>query len=335
MHSRAFDRHLIALLTSAALLAAAGDASAQAVNAAVEAAPDERVSNVDAAAIPSPGNGAGGGEASFSGAETALASDALAEFAARVASAEETWELASLPPATAPVGVESILFPDERSQVTTTTAYPYRAIVLITFTGGRCTGWMYGPDVVATAGHCVHSGGAAGSWQTNVVVHPGRNGAASPFGSCSAQALHSVIGWTRDRDERHDYGAIKLNCDIGNTTGWFGLWWQGAALDGTGTEISGYPGDKPLENWRSLDQIRVSETDQAFYFNDTLGGMSGSPVFTVRPAGSPWCVGHCALGIHAYGLHGSTPHADHNHGTRFTQRKFENLIFWRNLPAVS
>lgn len=334
MHMRSSHRHSLALLVSASLLMSAGSSSAQDVGAAKEAELNERVSNIGDPTMP-PDNGQGDGEASFSGVETTLPDDALAEFAATEASPEETWELASLPPATAPVGVESIIFPDERARVTTTTTFPYRAIALITFTGGRCTGWLYGPDVVATAGHCVHTGGSSGSWRTNVTVFPGRDGPSSPYGSCSARSLHSVLGWTRDQDERYDYGVIKLNCSIGNTTGWFGLWWQGASLNGTGTEISGYPGDKPLENWRSVDQVRVSETEQAFYFNDTLGGMSGSPIFTNRGAGSPWCVGSCVMGIHAYGLHGSQPHANHNHGIRFTQQNFDNMLFWRSLPAVS
>ncbi|MGH1483780.1 MAG: trypsin-like serine peptidase [Geminicoccales bacterium] len=325
-------RTSICLFTSLSLFFLSGTAIGQDVSEGEDTALNEAVSTTDAG-TPAPTSGGGGaGIEAFAGTDTEAADDSLAEFADTPESVDEVWELLSLPPTTAEVGIESIIPPDQRVRVHTTTVYPYRAIALITFTGGRCTGWLYGKDVVATAGHCIHSGGSGGSWKTNVRVYPGRNGPSSPYGSCSAKSLHSVIGWTRDRNERYDYGAIKLNCNIGNTTGWFGLWWQGASLNGTSTEISGYPGDKPLENWRSFDRVRVSEANQIFYFNDTLGGMSGSPVFTNRPSGSPWCVGHCVMGVHAYGLHGSPPHSNHNHGTRFTKAKFDNLIAWRNLP---
>jgi glutamyl endopeptidase len=296
-----------------------------------EAALNERVSNTEALPTPAPTSGRGGGETSFTGeAEVGKADAALAEFQGAEETAQEVWSLLSLTPLAE--GIETIIGPDNRTRVTATTAFPWRAIVLVTFSAGRCSGALYGRDIVVTAGHCVHSGGSGGSWQTNVRVFPGRNGPSAPYGSCTAKSLHSVLGWTRDKDERFDYGAIKLNCSIGNTTGWLGLWWQGASLNGSGSQISGYPGDKPLEQWQSIDQIRVSESDQVFYFNDTVGGVSGSAVFANRPAGSPWCVGYCIMAIHAYGLHGSPPHSNHNHATRLTQGKVDNLLHWRNLP---
>lgn len=242
-------------------------------------------------------------------------------------SVEETWELLALEPQTAGVGIESIIGRDERRRVRDTRRFPYRAAALVTFTGGRCSGWMIGPDTVATAGHCVHDGGRGGSWKSNVRVFPGRNGGRSPFGSCRATRLYSVVGWVNNADEQYDYGAIKLNCNVGNRTGWFGFWWQSASLRGTPTIITGYPGDKPLEQWLSRDRVRVSRSRQIFYRNDTLGGMSGSPVFTNNHRN---CPGYCSMGIHAYGLHGRPPHSNNNHGTRINRSVFNNLLAWRN-----
>jgi glutamyl endopeptidase len=326
-------RYTLASMAMLLTWSSVGDnAFAQQVQDPQEAELNSPVSNAGEPGPALPGPGGGGGEASFSGAEGEAANNALAEFGAMTESANEVWELWSLPPATAPIGIETIIPPDTRTQVTNTTTFPERAVALITFDGGRCTGWLYGRDVVATAGHCVHEGGSGGNWHTNVRVYPGRNGSSSPYGSCSAKSLHSVTGWTQNRDERYDYGVVKLNCLIGNTTGWFGFWWQGATLNGSSTIISGYPGDKPLEHWRSTDQVRATEAEQAFYQNDTVGGMSGSPVFANRPPGSPFCAGYCVMGIHAYGLHGAAPHSNNNHGTRFTEVKVNNLIAWRNLP---
>ena len=97
--------------------------------------------------------------------------------------------------------------------------------MLITFTGGRCSGVMIGPNTVSTAGHCVHTGGPGGALRpvASYRIYPGRDGAVSPYGFCTARTLYTVLGWTLASDEEYDYGAIKLNCTIGNTVGWFGM----------------------------------------------------------------------------------------------------------------
>jgi V8-like Glu-specific endopeptidase len=187
--------------------------------------------------------------------------------------------------------LESIIGSDNRVQVTATTTFPYRAIVLITFSAGRCTGWLVGPDLVVTAGHCVHSGGSSGDWYSDYRVYPGRKGSSSPYGSCTAKRLYSVQGWTVSNNEQYDYGAVKLNCTIGNTVGWFGAWWQSASLTGLPITVSGYPGDKPLTHWRSTGNVAVTQTRQIFYKNDTAAGQSGAPVFQNRAAGSSFWVG--------------------------------------------
>lgn len=260
--------------------------------------------------------------------------DGAANMPARAESASEVWDLVSKKPMTAPDGVESIIGADQRYLNTNTTTYPNRAVVLITFESSRCTGWMINHNTVATAGHCVHSGGSSGRWynRTTYRIYPGRNGASSPYGSCTAKSLHSVSGWTSSRNTNYDYGAIKLNCSVGNTVGWFGFWWQSASLTGTSTTITGYPGDKPLTQWRSYDYVRYTASDKIYYQNDTVGGMSGSPVYKYRSAGSPYCVGYCSMAVHTNGVGGSYPSSVNNAGTRITQAKFNNLIYWRNLP---
>jgi glutamyl endopeptidase len=61
--------------------------------------------------------------------------------------------------------------------------------------------------------------------------------------------------------------------------------------------------------------------------------MSGSPVWQDRPPGSAFCSnGPCVMAIHAYGLHGASPHDAFNHGTRIREPVFNNLITWRNAP---
>jgi glutamyl endopeptidase len=219
----------------------------------------------------------------------------------------------------------SIIGTDSRTLVSPTTVFPARAIGLVTFTGGFCTGWLIGKDTVVTAGHCVHSGGSGGTWRTNVRFYPGRNGSSSPYGSCTARLLHSVTGWTGSADERYDYGSIKLNCTVGNTTGWFGFFSQSATLTGLPTIVAGYPDDKPLTQWKATGTVAVTQDRQLFYKNDTRPGQSGSPVYYNRSG-----CGICSMAIHAYGVHGSSPHSTNNHGTRIISAVYNNLLAWKN-----
>jgi glutamyl endopeptidase len=243
------------------------------------------------------------------------------EFAPVTESARDVWSLWNLPTVSGPVGTESILGPDGRTRVNPTTPYPYRAVALVTFSGGRCTGWFIGKNTVVTAGHCVHSGGRSGHWYGSYKVYPGRNGGSSPYGYCTAKQLWSVLGWVNSKSELYDYGAIKLNCSVGNTTGYFGFTTSVAA--NTPVTTAGYPGDKPLTQWKATDKVRALTARQVFYQADTIGGQSGSPV---------WKSGNLGVAIHAYGIHGSSPHSTNNHGTRIITEVFNNLKTWKNLP---
>jgi glutamyl endopeptidase len=269
---------------------------------------------------------------SFEGfAPELMADDAHAEFAGGEITAEEVWAVVQREARVAPMGRESIIGADTRVRINPTTGIPYRQVVWITFSQDgsnySCSGNLINANTVLTAGHCVHEG-FGGSWSTNVRVYPGRNGSLSPYGSCTAKRLYSVTGWTNSGNEAYDYGAIKLNCNIGNTVGWFGFYWRSGSLNGYGATIAGYPGDKPSgQQWRSTGTVAATQTLQTFYKNDTFGGMSGSGVYSTNQGN---CSGHCIHTVHAYGLHGGSPHSTNNHGTRITQSVFNNLIAWRN-----
>jgi glutamyl endopeptidase len=229
----------------------------------------------------------------------------------------------------------SVIGTDDRSRVTATNVYPARAVVAITFEDKRCTGFLINANTVATAGHCVHTGRRTGRWYDRATyrIYPGRNGAQTPYGSCGAKSLHSVNAWLRNGNRNHDYGAIKLDCSIGDTVGWLGFWWQPQTLNAAETTVTGYPTDMPANTlWESRDSVRLTRNVRLFYQNDTGPGMMGSPVWRVRPAGSEHCVGPCVMAIHNRDVGGSGAYRTHNSGQRITRAVFNNFIRWRNLP---
>lgn len=229
------------------------------------------------------------------------------------------------------IGTRSIIGTDARYRITPTTGYPARATVLITRNGGLwCTGWMISKDTLLTAGHCVHSGGSGGTWYTGLSFKPGSDGGNAPFGTCLSRGTWSLNGWVNSGDTNYDAGIIKLNCTVGTTVGWYGMYWQTASLNGVGTTVQGYPGDKPSTQWGSGDYVRASETEKIYYQNDTLGGQSGSPVWNYRSSGP--CTGYCGLAIHTNGVGGSGNSASNNSGTRMTQAKFNTYVSIVNTP---
>ncbi|MEP6798899.1 MAG: trypsin-like serine protease [Lapillicoccus sp.] len=229
---------------------------------------------------------------------------------------------------------ESIIGTDNRFRVNPTTSFPYRATVLILRNGNlHCTGWMISKDTLLTAGHCVHTGGSGGSWYSGLTFKPGSNGGTAPYGTLTSRGTWSLNGWVNSGSTEYDAAIIKLSRPVGNTVGWYGMWWQSAALDGLFSRVTGYPGDKPKQQWMSYDSVRASGTNNIYYQNDTVGGMSGSPVWQMRSSTAAFCAGGpCAMAIHTNGLYGTGLTASNNSGTRITEAKFNTFISIVNLP---
>ncbi len=230
---------------------------------------------------------------------------------------------------------ESIIGADNRFRVTPTTTYPYRANVLIERSTGalHCTGWMVSKDTLLTAGHCVHTGGSSGTWYSGLRFKAGSDGGTAPYGTCLSRGTWALNGWVNSGSTNFDAAIVKLNCTVGNTVGWYGMWWQSASLNGFFTRVSGYPGDKAKQQWMSYDQVRATQTEKIYYQNDTIGGMSGSPVWQFRATGAAFCGGGpCAMAIHTQGTYGTGLNATNNSGTRITQAKFNTFVSIINLP---
>ena len=227
----------------------------------------------------------------------------------------------------APLAPEVVIGTDDRIQITNTSVYPWRvhASLRITAADGALysgTGWFIGPHTLATAGHVVfiHAPDTARhGWVRSIQVMPGRNGPSLPFGTVTSSDLRSVTGWTQNRDQNYDYGAIRIPTELGNTLGWFGFGvYADSDLLATTANIAGYPGDKPAgTQWYHWRQVASVNSRKVYYAIDTAPGQSGSAVYRITSSG------RYGIAIHAYG--GATA----NSGTRIVQPVFDNLLAWK------
>ncbi len=258
--------------------------------------------------------------------------DALARFGGGATPTGEIALLEVAKPMIAPGGGGAVIGADQRKTIAATKRAPYRWVALITFNDGSadrsCTGWFISKNMVATAAHCLHPGsGGAGAFypKSSYTIYPGANGLATPYGSCGATRLFATGRWTQRGNDQFDFGAIKLDCNIGTTVGWFGYFWKKGSLKRQRTLIAGYPDDKPAATmWRSKGRITVSQKRRVFYKNDTADGMDGAPVYFKRRG-----CGTCAMAVHTRGTYGNPPFSTNNHGTRITKAVFRNFNRWK------
>lgn len=220
--------------------------------------------------------------------------------------------------------------------------YPYRAIVHIDSTVGQCTGGLYGPDVVITAGHCVFKG----KWASSVKVIAARPPvAASQFPECHATALFTTEGWKSGEDETYDYGAIRLDCSVGSKAGWLGYGWTSSpAPVKTRLTVAGYRSEYVFETGMTRRVMRWSPGEVMafvnpflFFDNSTQPMTSGAPILAGDPADGR------IIGVHAQGCHQGTtqncdmkdpsPHGRLNHGTSITRDVFQNMQAWRSVAV--
>jgi len=230
-----------------------------------------------------------------------------------------------------------------------TTVQPYSAVVEITLgtadTGvnkgkslGACTGWMYASNMVATAGHCLYDPkDVSNGWVpvTGMKVWPGINGDYSdgtpyaPYGSClvtksyaSTTYVNTYSSYASSGDVRYDYGALRLNCSVGNQTGV--LTYDGNGMPptpGAQTQVIGYPHNGttyPTDyQYHSPGSVYTYDNNLVYYDNDTETRMSGAPV--LQSTSSGWKV---------VAIHSRDYNTSYNTGPRITSAVVTDLYNW-------
>lgn len=170
-------------------------------------------------------------------------------------------------------------------------AYPHRAAGKLFFSINNvpyvCSASVIGARILATAGHCVHSGTASGYYGNFVYVPSYRDGVA-PFLSWTPRVVRATATWIGGGGgvpNAADYAMMEMNDQpyggvvrrIGEVTGWFG--WQTVSLARNHTSKLGYPmnldsGEK-MQNVMSSNFQNVAP-NTVTYGSDARGGGSGS-----------------------------------------------------------
>lgn len=214
------------------------------------------------------------------------------------------------------ISPNTIIGPDDRIQVSNPKNWPYRATcklyieydnvynqvtgryVTLVYVG---TGFMEGPNLLVTAGHCAYGDVTNdGNYQDNVSnprfpnrirVYAGADGSSDITSSYSYYATVSKINIQKEYYENpifdYDWAACQLNWNLGNVTEYYGKisnWY----VQGADVYSYGYPGEKGNIMWEEHGKT-VSQTDLRFDYDfDVTGGQSGSPVFMTADDGSTY-----------------------------------------------
>ncbi len=218
---------------------------------------------------------------------------------------------------------------DDRVWVPDTTLWPYRAAgyLLMRFdvinnvtglTDHRYfigSGFLEGPDLLVTAGHCTY-GDVTKSYTSNGVVYtqyedylnnprfpdeityyPAQNGpSVRPYGQVSVDRVYIEKSYYLYTQK--DWACCKLSSPIGYQTGWLGK--IGNFYQQNYPFVSfGYPGSKGGKMYVASAEFTYFETDNGWYYRTNLdaeGGQSGSP-YRVTVDG-----GDYISGIHTYSV---------------------------------
>lgn len=197
---------------------------------------------------------------------------------------------------------ENVIGRDNLVAIADTTAMPWRSVALLSITyedGNRATGtgWFMGERALGTAGHNIFD--PRHGHATEILVSPGYDGSIAPFGSYRAVTTYCDPAWLGgNNDAVFDFGVLLLaDASVGRRLGWFGYAaYENRQLNRLLLNVTGYPVDR-LPRTQHYNGGRLEDVDQSFlrYTFDTVGGMSGAPIFALFGAQ------RVVVGIHTSG----------------------------------
>jgi V8-like Glu-specific endopeptidase len=184
------------------------------------------------------------------------------------------------------------MFDGDAAQYSADRAYPYSTVGILFFTiNGQpylCSASVIQKRIVATAGHCVHSGTSRGFHSNWVFVPAFRDGTA-PLLVWHWRAAIVTGTWATGGGgvpnaadyamiEFGDQAVSKRTLSLGDVTGWLG--WQTLSLSANHTSKLGYPCN--LDSCQKMQDVtsgafRNVAPNNVEYGSDALGGSSGGP----------------------------------------------------------
>lgn len=183
-------------------------------------------------------------------------------------------------------------FTDSAAPFSADRAYPYITTGALFFSIGgapyRCSASVIQHRIVATAGHCVHSGTSEG-FHSNWVFVPAYRDGTAPLLVWNWSAAIVTGTWAFGGGtvpNAADYAMIEFadqqigraNLALGDVTGWLG--WQTLSLSANHTSKLGYPCN--LDSCQKMQIVtsgafRNVAPNNVEYGSDALGGSSGGP----------------------------------------------------------
>lgn len=183
--------------------------------------------------------------------------------------------------------------------------YPYSTVVSLTTNingGGYGSGFVIGPNVIATAAHCVFN---KAGWVKNIkVVSQYKTKNQRVYNvkeiyrpSKYAYYCNALDTPTYNKRFQYDWALLIVDGNIGQNTGWLGFEKSNQLLN-TNIKVVGYtsyntleyPGTNLFEGYGQITQVDEKGID---YNASTLGGQSGGAVLNEA---------NIACGIHTYGV---------------------------------
>lgn len=143
---------------------------------------------------------------------------------------------------------------------------------------GRGTGFMVANKVMLTAAHCIWN--ITDGYAESFKVYKNQQGTSLGSTYYSAVDWYVPSEYLADEDYRYDWGVVKLNSNVGSSTGYFGYETSGIMLAKEYT-VSGYPGDTGDYNqYAATGRVFFETFKTCSYTTDMMPGQSGAPVFS-------------------------------------------------------